>query len=852
MLYRILLKIKVHMTQSHLNIKTKTSLRFQYIVSAVVVVSLFALASIMASFYFKSATEKNTDLLKLHDTTYFHADKLRNAIWKAEKSLYLMLSDSKEINENEVKSRFNAVISDLKYFSEIEGFAKIRVSKYVNRLISVQEKINAEVFRLLELRKDVNWLHPILPFINNTLHKSNVEFETALNLALTEISNSGKGKYTNELYQLLNGLKGIWRLKRIEFRGALIRYAGLNTKNKSQHEKIDDLYVLINEKLKGIEVIGKQKELGIVTQKALAIMNESSIQWHNEYHKILKTIKTKGWRSDVTFIRAKIEPLQIEIFDELDLLEKDLNIWSSKNTKYVEQAGQNINIDLWFLTSLATLFVIFIYFKFNKSLLIPLEKITESISIHSGDAENMVLPEQGSKEVNILIAAFNNMRKQVHHRQMVLEFQAMHDSLTGLPNRALLQDRLEQAINQADRNDSGMSLLLLDLDRFKDINDTLGHPVGDIVLRKISRRLEDCLRATDTVARLGGDEFAILTSYIDRSQIESFISRIIKDVERVITVEDQKLYVGLSVGVASYPKDGFDADTLIQHADIAMYSAKRENKNNEFYDPGKDYYSADNLTLLADLKAEFKNPTEKIQVYFQPQIDLKSEKITSVESLIRWNHPTQGFLPAEQIIRMAEQTGLITELTYWVLRESIKNFSQWDNQDITLSVNLSVWNLQDPELIPFILGTLKAFNVQRENISFEITESAVMNDPVKAREVLTLLNDMGFDLAIDDYGTGFSSLAYLKLLPVKYLKIDKSFVVDMLDDEDDAIIVHSTIELSHNLGLSVIAEGVENQDTLQKLSALGCDYAQGYFIAKPMPSSEIQQWLENYKYQDIV
>lgn len=840
------------MTDSNPQIKTQTSLRFQYIVAAIVVVSLFALASLLASFYFKSATEKNTNLLKLHDIVFTQADELRNAIWKADKSLYILLSDSEKVDEEKIKSLFNEIIVKLNSFSEIDDIENIRILRYVNEMISVQKRLNAEVFSLLDLRKNVNWLHPVLPYINSTLHKSNVKFETALNQALTETINSGEGKYSNEVFRLLNEVKDIWRLKRIDFRGALIRYAGLNTKSKSQQENINDYYILINEKLKKVELIGKQKELGIVTEQALVIMNKSSKQWNAEYRQLLKIINNNEWRSDANFIRTKIEPLQIEMFDALELLGNELNAWSSKNTKYVYDAGNKINIELWFLTIIAIIFVIYIYFKFNKSLLIPLEKITELIAVHSGDTENMVVPGQGSKEVNILISAFNNMRKQVHHRQMVLEFQAMHDSLTGLPNRALLQDRLEQAINQADRNDSGMSLLLLDLDRFKDINDTLGHPVGDIVLRKISRRLEDCLRATDTVARLGGDEFAILSSYIERSQIEAFINRIIKDVERVIIIDDQKLYVGLSIGVASYPKDGLDVDTLIQHADIAMYSAKRENKNQEFYNSEKDYYSADNLTLLADLKAEFKNPTDKIQLYFQPQIDLHTGEINSVESLIRWNHPVQGFLPAEQIVRMAEQTGLISELTYWVINESISQFSQCDYEGITFSINLSVSNLQDSDLIPFISRTLHQYNMKPENISFEITESAVMNDIVKAREVLTLLNEMGIELAIDDYGTGFSSLAYLKLLPVKYLKIDKSFVVDMLDDEDDAIIVHSTIELAHNLGMLVIAEGIESKNTLMKLRELGCDYAQGYFIAKPMPCLEAKEWMAAHKPQNMV
>ena len=834
------------MAESDLKIKKKTSLRFQYIVSAIVVVSLFFLASLLASFYFKSATEKNANLLKLHDTVFIHADELRNAIWKADKSLYLLLSDSEKIDDEKIKSLFNEIIIKLNYFSEINDIEKIRILRYVNDMISVQKRLNDEVFTLLELRKNVNWLHPVLPYINSTLRKSNVKFETALNQALIETINAGKANYSNDIFRLLYEVKDIWKLKRIDFRGALIRFAGLNTKSKSQQENINDYYIFISEKLKKLQLIGKKKELGIVTEQAIVIMNEASKQWYKEYRQLLKIMNNSEWRSDAVFIRTKIEPLQIEMFDELAFLENDLNVWSSQNTKYVYEVGQKINIELWVFTVIAVLFVIYIYIKFNKSLLIPLEKITESIAIHSGDSGNMVIPEKGSKEIDILVSAFNNMRKQIHHRQMVLEFQAMHDSLTGLPNRALLQDRLEQAINQADRNDSGMSLLLLDLDRFKDINDTLGHPAGDIVLRKISRRLEDCLRATDTVARLGGDEFAILTSYIERSQVESFINRIIKDVERVITVDDQKLYVGLSIGVASYPKDGLDVDTLIQHADIAMYSAKRENKNQEFYNSEKDYYSADNLTLLADLKAEFKNPTDKIQLYFQPQIDLHTGEITSVESLIRWNHPVQGFLPAEQIVRMAEQTGLISELTYWVIRESISQFSKCDSDGITFSINLSVWNLQDADLIPFISRILHQYNMKPENISFEITESAVMNDPVRAREVLALFNKMGIELAIDDYGTGFSSLAYLKLLPVKYLKIDKSFVVNMLDDEDDAIIVHSTIELAHNLGMLVIAEGIENKDTLIKLRELGCDYAQGYFIAKPMPCLEIKEWMASY------
>lgn len=840
------------MTELYSKNQERTSLRFQYIVTAVVVVSLFVLGSILASFYFNYTTEKNTALLKLHDTIIVHVDDLHNSLWQADKSLYVLLNDAEKVEHEKIKAYFNSIGEKLNNISQIDGVGKTGLLTHINKLNVTHEKLNNEVMTLLTLRKDITWLYPFLNFIDTTLFESNNNFETALDQAIKETFDSANKKHFDKTYLSLNALKDVWRHKILDFRGTLIRFASLNSRNINQEKNIEEYQRLIDEKLQELDVISKNGGLGLEAEIALEVMQQSSTKWYRDYQQLLKDRNSSLWRSDISYIRTKIQPLQKIVFDELGLLEKKIHMWSSQNIKHVDDISQKINIELWFLTSIAILFVIAIYFKLDKSLLTPVEKITESITNHSGDTENMIISDKGSKEINILVNAFNNMRTQIHHRQMVLEFQAMHDSLTGLPNRALLQDRLEQAILLAERNETEMSLLLLDLDRFKDINDTLGHPVGDIVLRKVSKRLENCLRAADTVARLGGDEFAIITSYSDRDQIEAFINRIVKDIERVITIEDQKLYIGLSIGVASYPKDGLDADTLIQHADIAMYSAKRENKNQEFYKTEKDYYSADNLTLLADLKSEFKNPTDKIQLYFQPQIDVATGKVISVESLIRWNHPTQGFLPADQIIRMAEQTGLISELTYWVLSESINEYVKWGDDDITLAINLSVWNLQNAELTPFVKKTLDETKIKPEKITFEITESAVMNDPVRARMVLKNLSDMGIELAIDDYGTGFSSLAYLKLLPVKYLKIDKSFVLDMLEDENDAIIVHSTIELAHNLGLSVIAEGVENQATLEKLRKLGCDYAQGFHIAKPMPSKKLTEYLNRHKIKSLV
>ena len=830
----------------------KTSLRFQYITASIIVVMLFLIATLVASFYFKSITHDNTRQLHIYDTLNIRVDSLRDAVWVADKSLYMVLSDAKDINQDEVRSRFFEIKSRLDEIEAIPDINDPRLKEQFQATRKAYQALNKKVMRLLELRKDINWLYPMLPFISTTLLESNRNFETALRQAVNETNEVNDKKYFKRVSPILSELQNAWRLQILDFRGSLIRFIGLNVRNISQEKDIENYHKQIMRKLKYLKKISEKGELELLTEVAVDDMLKYAEKWYQDYHKMLKIRHEKKWRSDIHFIRTEIQPLQRDLSNELGKLEKYLRQKSIQNTHIIDNVMGKIFIELWGMTAVAILFVIVIYLKLNKSILKPIEQIAENLAENTTYTENLKLPGKSGREIDVLVSAFNNMRKQVHHREMVLEFQAMHDSLTGLPNRALLQDRLEQAIHHAERNNSGISLLLLDLDRFKEINDTLGHPVGDIVLRKVSRRLEECLRATDTVARLGGDEFAILTSDTEESKINAFIERIVRKIEKVINVGDQKLYVGVSVGVASYPEHGKDADTLIQHADVAMYSAKRENRNQAFYRSDQDYYSADNLTLLADLKSELKSPSSRLSLKFQPQLDTFSGEVTTLEALLRYEHPQQGKLSAEQVIRMAEQSGLISELTQWVIKESIRQYNLLNKEKITLSINLSVWNLQDAELIPFISRTLHEQRVKPEQIVFEITESAVMNDPERSRQVLQILSEMGIGLAIDDYGTGFSSLAYLKLLPVKYLKIDKSFVVDMMEDENDAIIVRSTIDLAHNLGLSVVAEGVETQEIMAILRALGCDYVQGYYISRSLSADKVQQWFLDYAEKEIL
>ena len=428
--------------------------------------------------------------------------------------------------------------------------------------------------------------------------------------------------------------------------------------------------------------------------------------------------------------------------------------------------------------------------------------------------------------------------------QDALQHQALHDSLTELPNRAYLYKRLEESIRRSAQKGERFALLLTDLDHFKEVNDTLGHHIGDILLRQIARRLAKPLRKTDMIARLGGDEFAIVFSpAVDRASVSAIAERLRQALETPLTCKGLALDIGASVGISLYPDDGTDATELVQKADVAMYLAKNSGASMAFYDPEKDHHSVRHLTLSGELKRAIEE--QALELYYQPKVCVATNRVIGVESLARWNHPTHGFVPPDEFIALAEQTGLIGSLTEWALTTAIQRCAGWRaaGLDLTVAVNLSAKTLHDRNLPKLIGKLLEKYDVGPEYLILEITESAIMADPERAKDVIDLLHQKGLRLSIDDFGTGYSSLGYLKKLPVQELKIDKSFVMEMMDNVSDQVIVKSTIDLAHNLGLKVVAEGVETPEVLGRLGELGSDVAQGYFISRPIPASDFEEWL---------
>ncbi len=437
------------------------------------------------------------------------------------------------------------------------------------------------------------------------------------------------------------------------------------------------------------------------------------------------------------------------------------------------------------------------------------------------------------------VAAFLEVRSLADSRR-----QAHTDDLTGLGNRRLLYTELQSALRSAGENPR-LALLVADLDRFKEINDAFGHEIGDQLLRLVGPRLAEALGPRDVLVRLGGDEFAVLVRDADSHRAAEVASRLLDTLEDPFTLEGVGLHVDASIGIACYPDHAAEATTLLQRADVAMYQAKSARNGWHLYEAAPASYGRGRLQTIEDLRAALTD--DQLVLHYQPKIDAAGGQVVGIEALVRWQHPTEGLLYPDSFLPLAEQTRLMRSLTSVVLQSALEQVAAWRQEgiDLSVAVNLSVANLLDVHLPVEVARLLAAFGLPATALEVEITESTLMVDPVRSKEVLDALRGLGVRIAVDDYGTGYSSLAYLRELAVDELKLDKSFVIPMLEDAGAAAIVQSTVELAHALGLVMVAEGVESEAHLRELARLGCDIAQGYHISRPVTAEQLGAWLRS-------
>jgi diguanylate cyclase (GGDEF)-like protein/PAS domain S-box-containing protein len=460
-------------------------------------------------------------------------------------------------------------------------------------------------------------------------------------------------------------------------------------------------------------------------------------------------------------------------------------------------------------------------------------------------SSSMMSAADGSSQYMIGVVQDITERRRAEQE---LQFLALHDALTGLANRNLFTDRLEHAIQAAKRDGTSFGLMVMDMDRFKEVNDSLGHPSGDLLLQQVAGRLRSTLREVDTVARLGGDEFGVMP------EGGVGVNSTIRAAEKLVTAMNPPFNlgqamvdVGLSIGIAQFPEHGEDAETLLRRADVAMYVAKRNKLGYNVYSSEQDQHSASRLVLMGEMRQAIRG--SQLVLHYQPKVDLINGGISGVEALVRWDHPQRGLLAPDQFVPLAEQTDLMSSLAQWVMEESLSQLEKWRRVgiDLTMAVNLSAANLHETSLPGNIAELLERFNVPGHSLIVEITESAIM--AAQADRTVRLLSDMGVRLSIDDFGTGYSSLSYLKTLPVDEIKIDRSFVQHMATDNDDAAIVQPTIDLGHNLHIKVVAEGVETKAASSMLRVFRCDYAQGYYISPPLEAAALEDWLQTSRWR---
>lgn len=704
--------------------------------------------------------------------------------------------------------------------------------------------LGSDFGRLIETRLDPVRQYPSMAVSAQRMQPSHDRFAGALAVGLAELS--GGGSWPVTLHSAFQNLRYHWAQLINAYRVYLANRMGSfdEAALPGQLSDIEQIYSVVEDELLALSTKARLQPDALQLQQALVDMQSALAEWRDGFVEVKRIHASPAWRADAGIIKTDLEPRLTHITDLLGRIEDTVTAAAASDLQKLSDNTRTLTRLGWLLGALGLSFVVLIVLSLDHVVFRPLRAIANALKQEAFVADPTPLPQVTYREGQNLLEAFVELRKQVHQRQSALKYEATHDALTGLPNRTLLQDRLKQAIGNARRQQGQVVLLVMDLNRFKDINDTLGHQVGDQILIEAGQRLTERLRDADTIARLGGDEYGILLVDTARDHASAVAEKIRDTLAAPFLINEMKLYVGASIGSASYPEDAGDADTLIQRADVAMYVAKDRQEPFAFYQRTQDGYSIGRLALMGELRSALAENT--LDVHFQPKIDVATGQVEGAEALLRWNHDKFGPIPPDQVIALAEHTGLIGAVTYWVLDRALQASSPWrrDRGNFNLAVNLSVHNLRDRGFADQVRDCLAAHGFPATALTLEITEHAMMSNRTDAMAVLKELDIMGVRLSVDDYGTGFSSLAYLKQLPVNELKIDRSFVMRMDHNPNDDVIVRSTIELAHNLGLTVVAEGVENEACMERLRLLGCDVAQGFHLSRPLPAERFDAWLE--------
>ncbi len=822
-----------------------SSLRGRYSLLSALLIAFILLAMIVANSYVTQLRHLTTSHIGDRKQLLMNSRQIRDSAWQTRQLLASFLLDPyRGEYRNPVHVEMERTRRNLEQLQELAHDIIPNQLPVISDIRATMETLDVAIEKIITTRLNALTQYPSMALAQENMQPLNQTFFTAVTLALDETDTQDARRPKSEAYMTLLRARHLWTQMISNFRIYLANRMGSFREDTllTQEQDVTALHAQLMVEIDHLQELQRQHQLGIQTEDSIAILQSASEQWLDNFRRVLWLHSSDAWRADAKQLKESIEPLFANIWNGLITIDASIEAGSDSDIATLTVATNTQENIFWSVTALCILFIVGAYVALDRAVLTPLSRVSRALNAEANGEILEPLAVSGVSETQELLNAFDSMRVQVHTRRSELEYQTLHDQLTGLPNRAMLENMLSHNIAAAQASTQSFALLMIDLDRFKEVNDTLGHSIGDKLLQTIAQRLSAMSRHEENVARFGGDEFCMVIPNTTELAAGEVADLVIKQLDRVIEVDHHQLLVGASVGIALYPQNGEDVQTLMQHADVAMYEAKRNRAGHAFYNPVSDQHSVRQLSLVGELREAIESGS--LELHYQPKLAIATSQFVGVEALLRWTHPTHGRISPDQIIPMAEQTGLIRPLTRWVLDTALRQCEMWrqNGMNISVAVNLSANCILDQQLMDWINQWFTRNALPPSRLVLEVTESAMMADPVKSIEVLTRFADKGISISVDDYGTGFSSLAYLKRLPIKEIKIDRSFVMEMLDDESNAVIVRSTIELAHNLGMHVVAEGVENQEILNLLAMLGCDYAQGYHISRPVSAADLQQW----------
>lgn len=834
------------------------SLRQRYLATTILISFALIITSYLGWVYVENVSQRQLHHIEHRSSAEDALADLINQIHSIQINLQRYINVP--VDKNKVLLKRSFQLYDTAYLRLVENPLLDADTALRDLLTSMQmdkTKLLNEVEQLIIVRQDeTKWL-PAMHVMQEDMLNSNMKFTSALDLVLTDYKKYLTSKHRIQTFSMLNDLRHSWLMMVSEFRLLISNSfgvfssdpeAGVTSRNKNVRlylERNDELLAAIEKRLNG----SMRDEINII---ALNEMRDARQQWMRGYDKVIALLGSEHWRQDMSLLENNIEPLIDRLKQRSSNFKFELGVASAKNTTELTSVAKSLSDFVVIIAIVFTGIGVVGYFVFHHSILKPIQNFVEALKLEAHDKHvdpNRVLVSQAS-EFRKLASAFEDMREQVKIRQSHLDHMAHHDSLTQLPNRTLLRDRLEQAIARSRRDNTMVALMFLDLDRFKQINDSLGHDMGDELLVLVAQRLMACIRSTDTVSRLGGDEFAVVLEGVSHAdQVANMARKILGAFELPFRIAHHELHTTTSIGIALGPNDDKDVDALIKDADIAMYHAKDLGRNNfKFYSSEMAAEVAEHMVVENQLRSAMEE--DRLFLLYQPVVDIMTGEIVSTEALLRWKHPEKGVLGPKHFLPILEDSGLIRPVTQWVLYEASKQYNQFRHAgfgDVRMAVNLSAVLLKGDSILDMVINTVEQTRVDPNGLIMEITEDTLLEDLQGSEKALRTLKEMGIRIALDDFGTGQSSLSHIRLESIDTVKIDRNFIKDIPENQSDADLVDAVIAMAHRLRKNVIAEGVETREQLEFLRWRKCDSVQGYFYSEPATGQEILSILKSGK-----